>query len=486
MSGAVTTRPDTEVAEADQPRQGARQEPLRQLLTSEPAILAAMLLSLGIFYIGPGLPSVIIGLAAFFALTVYRPQLSLAMVPLVAPLFFMPRQVAGRIFSLAEVIIVVGVAAWVIRDGWDIVRARRLPNLAVLTRQPGLIVAALLLLIGGLWLLVPERENFRFAFREFRWTIAEPLLFFAMMLRWLRTERDVWRMVGAWLVGAALIGREGAEQFLFGQTWSMEGVGRVTSVYPSATAFGIYMGRPLALALALAFFLPRRWMQWRIAAGLLAFVIGLGVFFSFARGAWIGVFMGMAVLALITRHRRLSLAVGGVFAAGLASVIVGIIFGIERFSSMLNFASPDNTGLSRLKIWSSAVNVLRDHPFTGIGQDQFLRQDAVKYGIPHIRFLEVSHPHNWVLDFWLRLGLPGLAWMVGALTFFFYQTYRLWRTHRGTALGALALGLIAAMIDLAVHGLLDMAYFTMDLALSFWLLLGLAMVATRLPRAEEA
>jgi hypothetical protein len=43
----------------------------------------------------------------------------------------------------------------------------------------------------------------------------------------------------------------------------------------------------------------------------------------------------------------------------------------------------------------------------------------------------------------------------------------------------LALGLIAAMIDFVIHGLMDMAYFTMDNALSFWLMLGLVVLLKR-------
>jgi hypothetical protein len=46
----------------------------------------------------------------------------------------------------------------------------------------------------------------------------------------------------------------------------MEGVGRATGVWPGATAFGIFMGRALPLAVVLALFLPRdseRWRRWR-------------------------------------------------------------------------------------------------------------------------------------------------------------------------------------------------------------------------------
>jgi putative inorganic carbon (HCO3(-)) transporter len=447
-------------------------------LRSEPAVLAAMLITLGIYYMVPNVAAKALGGLLFFALTLYRPNLHLAMVPLAAPLFYRQQALLGDrlFFPLAEVVILTGFAAWVIRDGWTLLRTRKVPSLREWLRQPAVWLAVALAVIGVLALfVVPGVEDRRVALREFRWTVAEPVLFFALMLRWLRTERDVWRMVGAWLIAAALVGREGVEQFLFGETWRMEGVGRVSSVYPSATAFGIYLGRPLALGIVLAFFLPGKWLAWRVGAALLSVVMGLGVLFSFARGAWIGVFVALVVVAVITRHRWLMSGIGAAILAGLAALP---FVNVTRITSAFDFSTEDNTGVARARIWSAALRIIADHPLTGIGQDQFLRQDP-SYGVPQTRFFLTSHPHNWILDFWLRLGMPGLLWMVAALAYFFHQAWQLWRAYKGTALGALALGLIAAMIDFVVHGLMDMAYFTMDNALSFWLMLGLVVMLKR-------
>ncbi len=467
--------------------QPARSETLGRLIRSEPVVLAAMLVSLGIYYMVPGLWAVVLGLAAFFALTLYHPDLQLAMVPLAIPLFYHPRYIGSLYFPIAEVVIVIGVAAWALRDGFALLQTRKLPSIMTLMRQPGVWTALALGVIGLLWLLVPPSGDLRkVAFRDFRWTVVEPIIFFALMLRWLRSERDIWRMVGAWLIAAALVCREGVEQFLFGETWSMEGVGRVSSVYPSATAFGIYVGRALPLAMVLAIFLPPKWRAWRIACALLALVMALGVLFSFARGAWIGVFVALLAVAIVTRTRWMLASIGAAVLAGLAGLALLPFIRVERITSMFNFTSTENTGLSRLKIWISALNVLRDHPITGIGQDQFLYQDPDKYGIPQIRFLTVSHPHNFLLDFYLRLGVPGIVWIVIALIFFFRQSITVWKKHAGTQLGALALGLFASMIDFAVHGLLDMAYFTMDLALTFWLTVGVMMLLKRTPETGEA
>ena len=102
--------------------------------------------------------------------------------------------------------------------------------------------------MGALSLVLPPLIHRDTALREFRWMIVEPLLFFALIARFVRTEDDVLRAINAFLIAAAVGGSIGAQQFLYGETWSMEGVGRATGVWPGATAFGIFMGRALPLA----------------------------------------------------------------------------------------------------------------------------------------------------------------------------------------------------------------------------------------------
>jgi O-antigen ligase len=475
---------------------------LESFAASDSAVFTAMLLSLGLYYFVPGLISAAIGGVAFFVLAVLRPNLGLATVPLAAPLFY--RQRAFTIspdhtlyFSLAEFIILACAGAWLLRDAWNLVRGTRsarpdnltewlrhiLARVKAPVRVPA-IFAALFLLIGILWLFVPPGIIRNIALREFRVTVFEPVLYFALILRWVRTPADVWRIIGAWLVAGALVGREAVAQYVLGQAALMEGVGRATSVFPSATALGIYLGRALPLSVTLFALLPntREWRLWRIACGLFSLAIGLGVLASFARGAWIGVFVALAVVAIIARNKWMLAALGASILAGLAALP---FINITRITSAFDFSTEDNTGVARAKIWAAALRIIKDRPLTGIGQDQFLYADP-SYGVPQLRFFTVSHPHNFILDFWLRLGLPGLLWVVIILVYFFRQTYLLWARLRGTAAGALVLGLMASMIDFVVHGLLDMAYFTMDLAITFWLTVGMIAVIDRInpPEAE--
>ena len=103
---------------------------LESFRDSDTAVFTAMLLSLGLYYLVPGLVSAAVGGAIFFVLAIMRPNLSLATVPLAAPLFYRQRAFVisadhTLYFSLAEFIILTSVAAWLLRDGWTFLRSNK-------------------------------------------------------------------------------------------------------------------------------------------------------------------------------------------------------------------------------------------------------------------------------------------------------------------------------------------------------------------------
>jgi O-antigen ligase len=111
--------------------------------------------------------------------------------------------------------------------------------------------------------------------------------------------------------------------------------------------------------------------------------------------------------------------------------------------------------------------MLRDHPLLGVGLDNF----AYLYGQSYLRAGAVaepnlSHPHNWVLNVWLELGLLGLIAFV-------WLVVRFWTTASSSK-GWLAAGAMGAMADMLVHGLIDNSYFLVDLAFIFWLIFALS------------
>jgi O-antigen ligase len=393
-------------------------------------------------------------------------------------------------------------------------------------RHAGLLGAvALFFLVGTLGVVVAGGEGRRAALREWRWLIVEPLLFYGLL--WYHTWRlrhtagqssapDVPPVVGASLVatpgalrgalltalvtGGALVGLIGVLQFLglnlvpllgYKVSFSddrlfVEGVRRVSSVYGHPNNLGLTMGRiwPIAAVLALAAVLspvqPVRWGR-ALFFGIGALLCIGGLLVSFSKGALLGAFGAVVVLVVLLPHgvrgalagsRRRRVVLAGVGGVLVLVVVAAILFAGERLNPL------GETSSIRLKTWASALAMASDHPLFGVGLDQF-GQHYQAYMHPSLaatneRF--TSHPHNLLLDIWLRMGVVGVAVFAWLVVRFYRRVLPVRAEHQQAGFLAapgdyVRLGGLAAMTAALLHGMVDNFYFVPDLAYIFWLLL---------------
>jgi O-antigen ligase len=140
--------------------------------------------------------------------------------------------------------------------------------------------------------------------------------------------------------------------------------------------------------------------------------------------------------------------------------------------------------LSALWVWQSALNIIAERPLTGLGLDQFLYAFRGTYIYPDAwQEPNLSHPHNIVLDFWVRLGIGGVLWLIAVQSAFWrgmFQTIREIKLQEQDLMRfALLVGTAGSMVNLLAHGLVDNSVFVIDLAFVFMLLLALPNLALR-------
>jgi O-antigen ligase len=121
--------------------------------------------------------------------------------------------------------------------------------------------------------------------------------------------------------------------------------------------------------------------------------------------------------------------------------------------------------------------MLADHPLFGVGLDNFLYYYPDYIRPEAAAEPNLSHPHNVLLDFWARLGMAGIALLVWLVYAVIYRGLKAWEQMASAAerLGdevPMMLGLLAGVVAMLAHGLVDQSYFTIELAFTFALTSG--------------
>ena len=307
-----------------------------------------------------------------------------------------------------------------------------------------------------------------FSLRELRQSIVVPVLLFLIACWLLENRRQAWRLVQAFVAGAALAAGAALVAPVVNPDSAVmaEGVARLTGFYPSPNHLAMIVERALPFVVAAGMF--KLWPA-RIAWPLTA-VLALTLLGSFSRAGWLA---GFAILLFFIwvywpeRRQRIRL-LGGVVLVAALLLAGGVAFGPERVRSLVSLEPGTSTHMRLLQAQSS-LQMIADYPITGVGLDNYLYVHAQYLPPAAWREPNLSHPHNLLLDFWLRLGIVGLAFAIGFLARFFLFTHRIAYHSKQKEVRALGIGLAGSQLAAVTHGMLDNYYFLPDLASWFWL-----------------
>jgi O-antigen ligase len=343
----------------------------------------------------------------------------------------------------------------------DLVRSRRIASvLAWIGSRDVALLGAGILIVGALsvlWVADPDLRPD--SLRALRRVIIEPLFVIPAMVAVVRA-REVRRVAG-WIVGPASAVSLLALIQLVAQrsTVDIGGISRPIGTFTHPNNLSFYLERAIWFSPLVVMPLTRRLGRW---PWLIAGLIVLATLATLSRGAAIALAAGCVVMfwEIIQSRWRIAL---GVAVAGAAVV----------FASRYVAGTGDSID-TRTTIWRAAIDMIRDHPVTGVGLDQFLGQYGRRYvrpdGWPE-RY--TSHPHNVLLDFWLSLGLAGVALLWLWLEIAWRHARASLRVPGWSAERAGAAMIVAGL----AHGLIDNSFFLPYLATLTWI--GLSISAPR-------
>lgn len=211
-------------------------------------------------------------------------------------------------------------------------------------------------------------------------------------------------------VSLLLISALGVGEYLFGRaelrwvdTSRFSNIGgRVTSLFSNPNVLAVYLLLLLPLAL-MAVFTREKSGRARIFYAVTALLAFSCIFLTWSRGAWLGLFLEVAVLLLLhsRKTRKLALAVSPL-------MLPTILFLPESVRGRL-FSIGDlyeSSNRYRIHTWRGALQMLWEHP-VGIG----VGEGAWRAVYPHYALsgtMSVPHAHNVFLQVAIELGAVGV------------------------------------------------------------------------------
>ena len=435
----------------------------------------------GLLYLSPSFVLSAVFALVLFVLIYHRLESGLILILLFSPFFLFPVTLHSYAFPMVEVLLLITAAAGFVRMMLALGADLQMNNSAfpAFTRKAlknidtmdwAVLFMLLLALLSLLWTQQPATAR-----TELRTLIFEPVAFYFLIRCAGISGKTLFRLFAALVFAAVLVCLIGGFKYLQGDIITSEADSiRLLSVYGSPNNVALLLGRAIPIALAL-FLAARESRPRRLAGAALLIMLPTLLLTQSAGGILLGVPAGLVVV-LVGHYRRRALAPLAVIAVICAAGFGLLIRFSARFANLLDFSS--GTNFVRLRLWESTLAMIRDHPITGIGLDQFLYQFGGKYLRPDaIWDSDLSHPHNFLLDFWTRLSLFGL------LAFLLMQ-WRFWRVAcsvlnqtrlQNSRLYPLTLGLMGSMAALLAHGLIDNSVFVIDLAFIFMFQLAAAL-----------
>lgn len=347
----------------------------------------------------------------------------------------------------------------------------------------------ILALVGWVGLSIPFATFPAYSVQEFGKLVQQVLLFYVVLYFFdsdQHRRRLLWALVGT----SILISAYGIVQF-FGMVGILPATKPLTAI-ESFTSGEIWLTTYLVLTIpiCLAFML---FEQRRLERGVYAGATALGVvclLLTFSRAGLLAFLAELGVMILLLRRKVLVTAV---------ALFCVAIMGLEALVVHYNVQAVPGTAIDvrglrqsslvhRFEIWDFTTKKILQHPLLGIGygKDNYrLVYDTpgAPVPIPYTRRVLNSGTHNIFLDLALGAGIPAalaFMWLLWRVMSSAWQTYR---TSTSSLTRALALGVGASVIGMAVRLSFDQMMIG-TLAVQFWVWIALCL-SVRCPRASD-
>lgn len=360
-----------------------------------------------------------IRLASYLAVlvwTILRPRVALYLMAFCVPwgsLDFI--EIKGLRLNSADLLVIFLAIGWLMSFG---LRQKTGPRDREASHIPPYLVIAMLALICTMVLSTTVALNIGSSLKEIsKWL--EFVIVILLGSQYLHTRRQIWTIVVLICLAGISQAFYGYIQAFFNlgpQSFIRDASLRVYGTFDQPNPYAGYINIPLSISLSLTL-LGRSGLT-RTLAGLTAIMLGIAEYLSQSRGGEMAIAAALVFIVLAgmprirTFMRVLIILLLGLFEALLAGWIPLHIFSpIMRFLGLvqISFVEPtaqDYSTAERLAHWIAGLHMFMDHPVLGVGIGNYA--DAYPRYFITIFTDPLGHAHNYYINIAAETGLIGL------------------------------------------------------------------------------
>ena len=190
-----------------------------------------------------------------------------------------------------------------------------------------------------------------------------------------------------------------------------------------------------------------------------------------SEAAIVAIMATLLLAGLVNKNTR-RLTVAGTLALGAL-----VLLSPWRADVVGKLTLQDYSGQVRLSQWSETMNLLQDRWLLGTGLSGYPTALEPYHQATHYEIFQ--YPHNIILNIWVELGLLGFI----AVALLGWQLLARGRSIKLASLAEYAA--LFALIEIAIHGLVDVPYLKNDLAILTWLLIAILLYAPQTHRSQK-
>ena len=377
--------------------------------------------------------------------------------------------------TLLEGMVLIVIAVWFVQFGFKKVYKRYKHEIIY---KPFPFQAQIILIMITATISILIAPNIWKALGLWRAYFLEPILFFLIFIQVVKTRKNLQKILYALGISALGISLFAIYQKITGNfipvaMWQPEETRRVTSFYTSPNAVGLYLGPIVMIYLGWLFdskkILSTFWKILILISSLLAII------FTVSEGTWAGLIVALIFFIVMFFQKNIQ----GIKKSTLIIIFILLIaIGSALFYQPVIKNKVDQiistpSAQNRITLWQGALNFLTQNPknfLFGSGIYGF-NEIQEKFRDP-LKLEPLIYPHNIFLNFWMEIGLVGMITFVWLIISFLKKIYN---TNTQIYINKmLNIGLVSAIITIIIHGLIDVPYFKNDLAMLFWIILGIS------------